>query len=294
VSGVDLSPEEAGPVTGSGAWSTLRRRLGPLGVAAVVMIGALGMVALLCPMLPLDDPGDVDLTNAFAPPGYDHPLGTDSGGRDILARLVWGSRAALLGPLLVTVAATTVGVMLAVLAAWRRGFVDSVISRGFDVTFAFPGILLALLVTAVTGAGFATAVTALSLAYVPYIGRVTRGAALQQLRLPYVAALIVQGQTPVAICTRHLLPNLATIILAQATVAFGYALVDLAALSYLGLGVDQASPDWGLLVAAGQFDILAGHPEQSLYAAVLIVVAVAAFCLVGERITDREHDWRRR
>jgi peptide/nickel transport system permease protein len=294
VSGVDLSREEAGPVTGSGAWSTLRRRLGPLGVAAVVMIGALGMVALLCPMLPLDDPGDVDLTNAFAPPGYDHPLGTDSGGRDILARLVWGSRAALLGPLLVTVAATTVGVVLAVLAAWRRGFVDSVISRGFDVTFAFPGILLALLVAAVTGAGFATAVTALSLAYIPYIGRVTRGAALQQLRLPYVAALIVQGQTPVAICTRHLLPNLATIILAQATVAFGYALVDLAALSYLGLGVDQASPDWGLLVAAGQFDILAGHPEQSLYAAVLIVVAVAAFCLVGERITDREHDWRRR
>jgi peptide/nickel transport system permease protein len=294
VSGVDLSREEAGPVTGSGAWSTLRRRLGSLGVACLVVIGALGLVALLCPVLPLADPGDVDLTNAFAPPGYDHPLGTDSGGRDILARLVWGSRAALLGPLLVTVAATTLGVVLAVLAAWRRGLVDSVISRGFDVTFAFPGILLALLVAAITGAGFAAAVTALSLAYVPYIGRVTRGAALQQLRLPYVAALIVQGQSPVAICARHLLPNLATLILAQATVAFGYALVDLAALSYLGLGVDQASPDWGLLVAAGQSDILAGHPEQSLYAAALIVVAVATFCLVGERITDREHHWRRR
>jgi peptide/nickel transport system permease protein len=294
VNGVDLSREEAGPVTGSGAWSTLRRRLGRLGMACLVVIGALGLVALLCPVLPLADPGDVDLTNAFAPPGYDHPLGTDAGGRDILARLVWGSRAALLGPLLVTIAATTLGVVLAVLAAWRRGFVDSVISRGFDITFAFPGILLALLVAAVTGAGFAAAVTALSLAYVPYIGRVTRGAALQQLRLPYVAALIVQGQSPVAICARHLLPNLATIILAQATVAFGYALVDLAALSYLGLGVDQASPDWGLLVASGQSDILAGHPEQSLYAAVLIVVAVAAFCLVGERITDREHQWRRR
>jgi peptide/nickel transport system permease protein len=245
-------------------------------------------------VLPLADPGDVDLPNAFAPPGYDHPLGTDAGGRDILARLVWGSRAALLGPLLVTVAATAAGVVLAVLAAWRRGLVDSVISRGFDVTFAFPGILLALVVAAVTGAGFAAAVTALSLAYVPYVGRVTRGAALRQLRLPYVAALIVQGQSPVAICARHLLPNLATLILAQATVVFGYALVDLAALSYLGLGVDQASPDWGLLVAAGQSDILAGHPQQSLYAAVLIVVAVAAFSVVGERITDREHDWRRR
>jgi peptide/nickel transport system permease protein len=294
VSGVDLSRQAAGPVTGSGTWSTLRRRLGALGVACLVVIGALGLVALLAPVLPLADPGDVDLPNAFAPPGYDHPLGTDAGGRDILARLVWGSRAALLGPLLVTVAATAAGVVLAVLAAWRRGLVDSVISRGFDVTFAFPGILLALVVAAVTGAGFAAAVTALSLAYVPYVGRVTRGAALRQLRLPYVAALVVQGQSPVAICARHLLPNLATLILAQTTVVFGYALVDLAALSYLGLGVDQASPDWGLLVAAGQSDILAGHPQQSLYAAVLIVVAVAAVSVVGERITDREHDWRRR
>jgi peptide/nickel transport system permease protein len=260
----------------------------------VAVIATLGLVALLGPVIPLADPADVDLTNAFARPGHDHPLGTDSNGRDILARLVWGSRAALLGPLMVTVAATSLGVLLALLAAWRHGWFDSVISRGFDIMFAFPGILLALVVAAVTGAGFAAAVAALSLAYIPHVGRVTRGAALQQLRLPYVSALIVQGQSPVAICARHLLPNLATIILAQATVIFGYALVDLAALSYLGLGVDQASPDWGLLVAAGQSDILSGHPQQSLYAGVLIVIAVAAFCIVGERITDGEHDWRRR
>jgi peptide/nickel transport system permease protein len=291
---VDLVPDRAVAVTKSAVWSTLPRRLGPLGVASVVVIGTLGLVALLGPVMPMADPADVDLTNAFTPPGYDHPLGTDSNGRDILARLVWGSRAALLGPLLVTVAATALGVALAVLAAWRRGFLDSVISRGFDVTFAFPGLLLALVVAAAAGPGFGAAVAALSLAYIPHIGRVTRGAVLQQLRLPYVAALVVQGQSPVAICLRHLLPNLATIILAQATVTFGYALVDLAALSYLGLGVDQASPDWGLLVAAGQSDILSGHPEQSLYAGVLIVIAVAAFCIVGERITDPEHDWRRR
>jgi peptide/nickel transport system permease protein len=291
---VDLSPDEAGPAGRSAFWSTLRRRLGPLGVASVAVIAMLGLVALLGTVMPLADPADVDLTNALAPPSHDHPLGTDSNGRDILALLVWGSRAALLGPLTVTVAATSFGVVLALLAAWRRGWLDSVISRGFDIMFAVPGILLALVVAAATGARFGAAVTALSLAYIPHIGRVTRGAALQQLRLPYVSALVVQGQSPVAICARHLLPNLATIILAQATVMFGYAIVDLAALSYLGLGVDQASPDWGLLVAAGQSDILSGHPQQSLYAGVLIVIAVAAFCIVGERITDREHDWRRR
>lgn len=273
--------------------SGFRQRLGPLGLASLLVIGALGLLAVLAPVLPLADPADVDLANTYMPPAPDHPLGTDSNGRDILARLVWGSRTALLGPLIATTVATALGVGLAVLAAWRRGLVDSVISRSFDVTFAFPGVLLALVVAAVAGAGFGAAVAALSVAYIPYIGRVTRGAALQQLRLPYVSALVVQGQSPVAICTRHVLPNLATIIVAQATVAFGYALVDLAALSYLGLGVDQASPDWGLLVATGQPDILSGYPQQSLYAGVLIVTAVAAFYVVGERITDREHSWRR-
>ena len=293
MSGVDLSPEGVDPIAERTAHSRLRRRLGPLGLASLAVIGVLGVVAVLAPVLPVADPADVDLTNTFMPPAPDHPLGTDSNGRDILARLVWGSRTALLGPLIVTIVATALGVTLAVVAAWRRGFLDTVISRSFDVTFAFPGILLALVVAAVAGAGFGAAVAALVVAYIPYMGRVTRGAALQQLRLPYVSSLLVLGQSPVAICTRHVLPNLASIIVAQATVSFGYALVDLAALSYLGLGVAQGSPDWGLLVAAGQSDILSGYPEQSLYAGVLIVIAVAAFYVLGERITDRERYWRR-
>jgi peptide/nickel transport system permease protein len=270
----------------------LRRRLGRLGLVALLVIAALGLAMLLAPLLPVDDPTDVDLAHSFAPPSAEHLLGTDSNGRDILARLVWGSRTALLGPLIVTVVATTVGVLLAVAAAWRGGWIDTVTARVFDIGFAFPGILLALLVAAVVGAGLGAAVVALAVAFVPYVGRVTRGPALQQLRLPYVDALRVQGQSPVAICARHLLPNLGALIIAQATLTFGYALVDLAALSYLGLGADQGTPDWGVMVAAGQSDILSGYPQQSLYAGALIVVAVAACCIIGERVTDREHAWR--
>lgn len=269
------------------------RRLGSLGVAALTTIAGLGLMAVLAPVLPLADPADVDLTEVFAPPSAGHPVGTDSNGRDILARLVWGSRSALLGPLVVTVVAVTVGVALAMAAAWRRGWLDSVTSRAFDVVFAFPGILLALVAAAVVGAGLGAAVATLSVAYIPYVGRVTRGAALQQLRLPYVDALSVQGQSPVAICARHLLPNLGPLIAAQATVTFGYALVDLAAISYLGLGADPATPDWGGIVAAGQSDILGGHPQQALYAGALIVLAVAAISIVGERIADRDHRWGR-
>jgi peptide/nickel transport system permease protein len=280
------------PAVKNSAWLGLRRRLGPLGLAALVVIAGLGLMAFFAPVLPVADPTDVDLTNTFAPPSAGHPFGTDSNGRDILARLVWGSRTALLGPLIVTVVATAVGVLLAVMASWRGGWVDGVVSRTFDLLFAFPGILLALVVAAVVGAGFGAGVAALSLAYIPYVGRVTRGGALQQLRQPYVAALRVLGQSPAAICGRHLVPNLGAIIVAQAAVTFGYALVDLAALSYLGLGADQATPDWGVIVAAGQSAILSGYPQQSLYAGVLIIITVAAFCIVAERIAGQDH-WRR-
>ena len=255
------------------------------GLAAVLVLAALAMVMVAAPLLPVGDPADVDLADSFAPPSADHPLGTDSNGRDILARLVWGSRTALLGPLAVTTLATTAGVALAVAAAWRGGWFDAVVARAFDVMFGFPGILLALVLAAMVGAGLRAAVVAIAVAFTPYVGRVTRGLALQQLRLPYVDALRVQGQSPLAICARHLLPNLGAVIAAQATLTFGYALVDLAALSYLGLGADQSTPDWGVMVGAGQSDILSGHPQQSLYAGALIVVVVAACCILGERAT---------
>jgi peptide/nickel transport system permease protein len=259
------------------------------GLAAVLVLAALAMVMVIAPLLPVDDPADVDLANSFASPSAEHPLGTDSSGRDILSRLVWGSRTALLGPLVVTTLATTAGVLLAVSAAWRGGWLDAVVARAFDVVFGFPGILLALVVAAMVGAGLTAAVVAIAVAFTPYVGRVTRGLALQQLQLPYVDALRVQGQSPVAICARHLLPNLGAVIVAQATLTFGYALVDLAALSYLGLGADQGTPDWGVMVGAGQSDILSGHPQQSLYAGALIVVVVAACCVVGERATNPAH-----
>jgi peptide/nickel transport system permease protein len=264
------------------------------GLAPLLVLAALGTVMVVAPLLPLHDPADVDLADSFAPPSAEHPLGTDSSGRDILARLVWGSRTALLAPLAVTTLATTAGVLLAVTAAWRGGWLDAVVARAFDVVFGFPGILLALVVAAMVGAGLRAAVVAIAVAFTPYVGRVTRGLALQQLQLPYVDALRVQGQSPVAICARHLLPNLGAVIAAQATLTFGYALVELAALSYLGLGADQATPDWGGMVGAGQSDILSGHPQQSLYAGALIVVAVAACCIAGERATDPEHRWGHR
>lgn len=272
-----------------------RGRLGRLATAGrfgPVLIASVATMAIAAPWLPLADPTDVDLTARLAPFSMDHLLGTDSNGRDILSRLVWGSRTSLVGPLLVTSLALIVGVALAVVAAWRGGWLDSVISRSFDIVFAFPGILLALLATAMLGRGLLPASVALSVAYTPYLGRVTRSAALQQVRLPYIDALLVQGVSGFAIVVRHVLPNLSRLILAQATVTFGYALVDLAALSFLGLGVEQSVPDWGGMVAGGQSEVIAGHPHQALLAGAVIVIVVMAFTIVGERLADESDDHR--
>jgi len=165
-----------------------------------------------------------------------------------------------------------------------------VISRVLDVLFAFPGILLAILVIAFFGAGLRSAVVALAVAHMPYLARITRGAAIRERRLPYVEALEVQGFSAVRISARHLVPNLLPLIVAQASVSFGYVMIDLAGLSFLGLGVQPPTADWGVMISAGEQALLGGHPQQSLYAGGMIVLAVCAFTLFGERLIDIDRD----
>lgn len=262
-------------------------RYGPVTVAMIAVLALIVAVALLAPWISPHDPLAVDLADTLAPPSARHWLGADDSGRDLLSRLIWGSRTALIGPLAVVAIAGTIGTLIAITGAWLGGAVDAVISRALDIIFAFPGILLALVATAVLGAGLQAAVIALCIGYIPYIARVVRSAALRERDAPYVQACRVQGLTGAAICLRHLLPNVAPIVIAQMTVSFGYALVDLASISYLGLGVQAPTPDWGAMVAAGQQGMLRGDPTESVCAGLLIVLTVVAFTVVGDRLSDR-------
>jgi peptide/nickel transport system permease protein len=264
------------------------RRLGPLGLACAAVIAALAAIAIFGPAIAPRDPNAVDLLHSFAGPSLSHPLGTDDTGRDLLSRLIVGSRTSMLGPLLVVTMSVSLGVPLALASAWIRGPADALISRLLDVLFAFPGVLLAILAISLFGAGLPSAVVALGLAHMPYIARVTRAAAIRERELPYVAALRVHGFSAMQICWRHLLPNLGSLIIAQATVSFGYVMVDLAAISFLGLGVQPPSADWGVMIASGEPAILEGHPQQSLFAGILIVITVCAFTILGERFTDSD------
>jgi peptide/nickel transport system permease protein len=162
-----------------------------------------------------------------------------------------------------------------------------VISSALNILFAFPAILLAVLATAVFGAGLTAAALALAVAYTPYVARVLRGAALRERNRPYVAALEVQGASATAICLRHLLPNLGSLIVAQATILFGYAMVDLAAISFLGLGVQPPAANWGVMIAENQQGIPQGYPLPALVAGSAIVLVVIAVNLLGERLFEQ-------
>lgn len=245
--------------------------------------------ALFGPLLRPHDPNFSQLEFQFVGPfqakGY--LLGFDSQGRDLLSRLMVGARTSMLGPFLVVMMSMTLGTAISISAAWRGGWVDSVLGTVMDILFAFPGILLAVLSAAVFGAGLAAPTIALAIAYTPYIARVLRAAALRERVRDYIAAAEVQGVSTVRICFRHLLPSIGALVLSQATLVFAWAMVDLAAISFLGLGVQPPTADWGVMVSTGETGVLQGYPLESLLAGLCIVVVVVAVSLLGERLAAR-------
>jgi len=269
------------------------RATGPAGVASAVVIAAAMFAAAFGPLLAPYNPDLPNLSLAWAGPAGGHLLGYDVEGRDVLSRLLAGAQTAMLGPLAVVILSVTAGTLLAVTAAWRRGASDAVISSGLDIVFAFPGILLAVLAAAVFGAGLPAAAIALSIAYLPYIARVLRGAALRERSQPYVAALEVQGAPAASICLRHVIPNIGPLIAAQATILFGSAMVDLAAISFLGLGVQPPAANWGVMISENQVGIVQGYPLPALAAGICIVTVVIAVNVLGERLFDQARAARR-
>jgi len=269
------------------------RATGPAGVASAVVIAAAMFAAAFGPLLAPYNPDLPNLSLAWAGPTGGHLLGYDVEGRDVLSRLLAGAQTAMLGPLAVVILSVTAGTLLAVTAAWRRGASDAVISSGLDIVFAFPGILLAVLAAAVFGAGLPAAAIALSIAYLPYVARVLRGAALRERSQPYVAALEVQGAPAASICLRHVIPNIGPLIAAQATILFGSAMIDLAAISFLGLGVQPPAANWGVMISENQVGIVQGYPLPALAAGICIVTVVIAVNVLGERLFDQARAARR-
>ncbi|MFE0378756.1 ABC transporter permease [Streptomyces inhibens] len=245
------------------------------------------LVSLFAPWLAPQDPTFGGLGAGLAGPSADHWLGTDQGGHDTFSALIEGTRISLAGPLAVVLFSTVTGIAVGLFTAWRGGWIDTVVGRMLDIVFAFPALLLAILAVAVFGKGMTAPVLAMAIAYMPYTARLVRGLAVQEKARPYIAAYRVQGHSAMFVAVRRLLPNIGPTVLAQSTVNFGYALLDLAALSFLGFGVQPPTPDWGAMINQGQAAVLQGEPLSAIVPAVAVVLVVVAFNVVGESLGDR-------
>jgi peptide/nickel transport system permease protein len=261
-----------------------------VGHVALAVVIVFAFLAVFGPLLAPHDPNEVDLARAYWGPDASHWLGYDGQGRDILSRLLVGARSSFLGPLSIVLIATTVGLIVAVVAAWRGGWVDAIVAGVLDAAMSFPGLLLAVLVIAIVGTGLLGAVIALGVAYVPYVTRIVRSAALAEIGKDYVDTLWSQGFSGAHICLRHLVPNVLPIAMGQAALTLAWATVDLAGLSYLGLGVQPPTADWGVMVSDGQAGVLAGYPTESIAAGACLIVAICSFSLLGTRLLHRAEE----
>ena len=291
-----MSSEILDPVAVVEEHAPSRRRLRKIGwigwISIAVIVFAL-LLAIFGPILAPFDPNSSDLSFSHVGPYGSHLLGFDGQGRDVLSRLMVGARTAVFGAAAVAIIAIVIGSALAVTTAWYGGKIDAGVSAGIDVLFAFPGILLAVVAAAVFGPSLYSAALALSIAYSPYVARVLRGAALKERAMTYIAALEVQGFGAWRLCVRHLLPNMSSLIVAQGTILFGFAMVDLAAISFLGLGVQTPQADWGVMVSDGKTSLLQGYPIVSFAAVLCIVGVVAAVSFLGDRLDASSKDVNR-
>lgn len=269
-----------------------RRRLVPHvtmpwgGVIGGFIVAALVVIAVVAPVIAPYDPDAVDMGNGLAGSSPAHLLGTDNLGRDIFSRLIFGTRLSLLGPLIVVTISTVLGVVFGLIGGYFGGLVDGITGRLWDLLLGFPPLLLAIALIAVFQPGFSTAVIAISIIYVPLLARVVRSVVLVEKRKAYVDACRVLGYSPWRTAFRHVLPAAVPTIAAQSTLNFGYALLDLAGLAFLGLGVQPPTADWGVMLSEGR-KVMLLSPWEVVSAALAIAVAVVAFNLLGDSVTQR-------
>lgn len=221
-------------------------------VISLVIIALIVLMSIFAPIIGPYDPDQMDMLNALQGPSLAHLFGTDQVGRDIFTRLMYGARTTLLSALLVVVISIIIGIPLGVISGYYGGKIDSVIMRAEDVLLAFPALLLAFLFVASFGKGIANAIIALGIVYVPMLSRLTRSLTLMEKNKTYVESARSIGFSDTRIIFRHILPNCIPTIIAQLTLDIGYAILDLAAMSFLGLGVQPPTSDWGAMLEEGR------------------------------------------
>ena len=277
-------PEEAEPPPRRRAWLGYLRRDAKALVGAVVLL-LLVIAAVFAPWITPYDPNHVDFLAAMEAPSLAHPLGVDDLGRDLLSRLIYGTRISLFVGISTVAIALVIGVILGLLAGYYGGWLDMIIMRYIDLQWAFPNILIAVYLVAVFGTGLANVIVAISLAYIDDFARIARGMVLSIKEEQYVDAARTVGVSDWRIMWRHILPNATAPLIVQATVSVSYAILAEATLSFLGLGVEADTPTWGLILAEGR-SFISRLWWVGVFPGLFIMVTVLSINFLGDALRD--------
>ncbi len=258
----------------------------PIGVAGAVIVLVMIFAAVFADVITSRNPVTNDLANMLTPPGAEFLLGTDAFGRDLLTRIIYGARTALVVGFTAAFIGATVGLVLGVGSAYFGGLFDLLFQRVMDVFMAFPLIILALAVVATLGPGTENVIIAITITFAPQCARVVRSSALAIREIPYVDAARALGFGHARIILRHMVPNVMAPFLIMLTAFLGQAILLEASLSYLGLGVQEPTPAWGLMLQGGAEEFAESAPWVAVWPGVAISLAVFGFNLFGDALRD--------
>jgi len=283
---IDLEAPTREPPRGIMAvvWQFSRRN--PLGAAGAVVVIVMIIAAVLADVMAPYDP----VANAFdrlsQPPSLENWFGTDQFGRDVLSRLIYGARTALLVGFASSIIGAFIGLVLGVASAYFGGRIDLAFQHVFDVFMAFPLIIMALAVIAIFGPGVQNVIIAITIPFIPRCARVVRSSALAVREMPYIDAARANGFSHARIILRHMVPNVMAPFLIMITAFVGQAILLEASLSYLGLGVQEPTPAWGLMLQGGAEEYAESAPWMAIFPGLAISLAVFGFNLFGDAVRD--------
>jgi peptide/nickel transport system permease protein len=253
-----------------------------LGAVLVAVLIAAAVLSLIWTPYP---PSAIDILHKLAPPSRAHWFGTDNLGRDVASQILVGSRVSILVGVIAVGIGLAFGIVLGLIAAFSKGLVEDGIMKLSDFVFAFPALLLAIMLTSTFGPGVVNAIIAIGVYNVPIIAKLTRATANGVLSREYALAARAAGRGPIAIAIDHVLPNIAPALIVQATIQFAIAILAEAALSYLGLGAQPPQTSWGKMLADAQ-NVLYNAPRLALYPGIAIALSVLGLNLLGDGLRD--------